>query len=98
MKRAAIVIAAGIATALFQSAAYSQDKTEALAKQAGCLNCHAADAKKAGPSIKDIAAKGKAAGADKMVENVKAKPVHKASAQKAGEAALKNIVSWMLSR
>jgi cytochrome c len=98
MKRAAVVIAAGIAAALFQTAAYSQDKAEALAKQAGCLNCHAPDAKKAGPSIKDIAAKGKAAGAEKVVANVKSKPVHKASAQKAGDADLNAIVGWMLSR
>jgi cytochrome c551/c552 len=98
MKRAAVVIGAGIATALFQAAAYSEDRVEALAKQAGCLNCHAADAKKAGPSLKDISAKGKAADADKVVKNVKAKPVHGASVKKMKDDELKAVVSWMLSR
>src|SRR4030067_2595116 len=76
MKRAAVVIAAGIAAALFQSTAYSQDakKAEALAKQSGCLNCHAVDTKKAGPSFKDIAAKNKAAGAAKLMASLKGKP------------------------
>jgi cytochrome c len=32
---------------------------EALAKSAGCLNCHAIDSKKMGPSFKEIAAKNK---------------------------------------
>lgn len=98
MKRAAVVTAAGIAIALFQTAAYSEDKAEALAKRAGCLNCHAADAKKAGPSLKDISAKGKAADADKVIENVKAKPVHGASVKKMSDDELKAVVSWMLSR
>ena len=72
MKRAAVVIAAGIAIALSQSTAYSQvnaKKAEALAKQSTCLNCHTVDAKKVGPSLKDIAAKNKGAGADKVIAN-----------------------------
>ena len=32
---------------------------EDLAKSSGCLNCHAVDTKKVGPSFKDIAAKHK---------------------------------------
>ncbi|HET9709719.1 MAG TPA: hypothetical protein VFP39_15575 [Gemmatimonadales bacterium] len=31
---------------------------EAVVKSKGCLNCHAVDTKKVGPSFKDIAAKG----------------------------------------
>ena len=31
--------------------------SEAMAKADGCLNCHAIDSKKVGPSFKDVAAK-----------------------------------------
>ena len=100
MKRAAVVIAAGIAIALSQSTAYSQvnaKKAEALAKQSTCLNCHTVDAKKVGPSLKDIAAKNKGAGADKVIANLKAKPVHQASVKATKEADMKTIVNWILS-
>jgi cytochrome c len=99
MKRAVIVIAAGIATALFQTAAYSQDakKAEALAKQSTCLNCHTVDAKKVGPSFKDVAKKYKGANADKLVAEMKAKPVHQAAAKATKDADLKTIASWILS-
>ena len=33
--------------------------SEAMAKADGCLNCHAVDSKKVGPSFKDVAAKYK---------------------------------------
>ncbi|OGA88359.1 MAG: hypothetical protein A3G27_00915 [Betaproteobacteria bacterium RIFCSPLOWO2_12_FULL_66_14] len=99
MKRAAVVIAAGIAAALFQSTAYSQDakKAEALAKQSGCLNCHAVDTKKAGPSFKDIAAKNKAAGAAKLMASLKGKPVHQAAIKATKDADMKTIVNWIVS-
>jgi cytochrome c len=99
MKRAVIVIAAGIATALFQTAAYSQDakKAEALAKQSTCLNCHTVDAKKVGPAFKDVAKKYKGANADKLVAEMKAKPVHQAAAKATKDADLKTIASWILS-
>ena len=40
-------------------AAATVQAQEALAKSSGCLNCHAVDTKKVGPSFKDIAAKNK---------------------------------------
>lgn len=45
--------------ALAASAANAQ---QALAQSSGCLNCHAVDTKKVGPSFKDIAAKYKGNG------------------------------------
>jgi cytochrome c len=44
-----------VASALAAGAALAQD----AAKAKGCMNCHAVDAKKAGPSFKEIAAKHK---------------------------------------
>ena len=45
---------------------------EALAKSSGCMNCHAMDTKKMGPSFKDIAAKykGKADAEATIVANL----------------------------
>jgi cytochrome c len=100
MRRAAVVIATGMAAAFFQSAAYAQvdaKKAEALAKQSTCLNCHAVSAKKVGPAFKDVAAKGKAAGADKVIANLKAQPVHQASVKATKDGDLKTIVNWILS-
>ena len=45
-----------VAGALAAGAAFAQGD---VLKAKGCLNCHAADTKKAGPSFKDIAAKNK---------------------------------------
>ena len=99
MNRIAITIAAGIAVALFQTTAYSQGakKGEALAKQSTCLNCHTVDAKKVGPAFKDVAKKFKSAGADKLVAEMKAKPVHQAAAKATKDADLKAIATWILS-
>lgn len=96
MKRALIITAAA-AFALLQAPAYAQ-KAEALAKQSTCLNCHAVDTKKVGPSFKDISAKNKGASADKVVASMKAKPVHAAAAKATKEGDLKTIVTWVLSQ
>jgi cytochrome c len=70
---------------------------EALAKSSGCLNCHAADTKKVGPSFKDIAAKfkGKADAEATLVAELKAGKTH--PAQKASEDDLKSLVKWILA-
>ena len=47
-----------LATAAF-AVAGTASAQEALAKSSGCLNCHAVDTKKMGPSFKDTAAKYK---------------------------------------
>jgi cytochrome c len=95
MKRTLIVAAAAIA--LLQAPAHAQ-KAEALAKQSTCMNCHAVDTKKVGPSFKEVSAKNKGAGADKVVASLKAKPVHAAAAKATKDADLKTIVTWILSQ
>lgn len=89
-----IVIVAAAAGVLAAGSAGAQ---EALAKSSGCLNCHAVDTKKVGPSFKDIAAKykGKADAEAKLTEEVtsaKGHPQVKASADD-----VKSLVKWVLS-
>ena len=68
-----LVLIAAASGLLFAGAAGAQSADELL-KSKGCLTCHAADAKKVGPSFKDIAAKHKAdpKAADTIVANIKA--------------------------
>ena len=70
---------------------------EALAQSAGCLNCHAADTKKVGPSFKDVAAKykGKADAEATLVAKLKDGKGH--PAVKASEADIKGVVKWVLA-
>jgi len=70
---------------------------EAAAKSAGCLNCHAVDTKKVGPSFKDIAKKfkGQADAQDKLVAALTSGKGH--PAVKASEADIKGAVSWVLA-
>jgi cytochrome c len=70
---------------------------EALAKSSGCLNCHAVDTKKMGPSFKDVAAKYKGkADAEAMlvakISDAKGHPAVKVSADD-----VKSLVKWVLS-
>jgi cytochrome c len=51
-----VIVATASMAAFVTSTAHAQ---EALAKSSGCLNCHAVDGKKMGPSFKEIAAKYK---------------------------------------
>ena len=70
---------------------------EALARQSTCLNCHAVDAKKVGPSLKDVAKKYKGSSADKLVTEMKTKPVHQAAIKATKEQDLQAIGRWILS-
>ncbi len=100
MLRISMTLAVALAAAVFQSSAYSQvdaKKAEALAKQSTCLNCHSVDAKKVGPSFKDVAAKNKGSNADKLAASMKAKPVHAGAFKATKEQDLKTILSWVLS-
>ena len=56
--RLKLFLVAAASGVLFAGTAVAQSADELL-KSKGCLNCHAADAKKVGPSFKDIAAKNK---------------------------------------
>ena len=49
-----LIAAAAVASVAFAGAAQA---SEALAKEKGCLGCHATDAKKMGPSFKEASAK-----------------------------------------
>jgi len=95
MKRIGIVaVVASIALSAAGGAAAQED----LAKSSGCLNCHAMDAKKVGPSFKDIAAKykGKAdaeATLDAKISGGKGHPAVKASPDD-----VKTLVKWVLSQ
>ena len=93
MKFALIAAVATIGLASAQ-AAIAQ---EALAKSSGCLNCHAADTKKIGPSFKSVAEKfkGKADAEATLVAKLKNGTGH--PAQKASEDDLKSLVKWVLS-
>ncbi|HWH83552.1 MAG TPA: c-type cytochrome [Burkholderiaceae bacterium] len=67
------VFAAASFAALAPSVATAQDAS-ALAQKYNCLTCHAVDAKKIGPSYKDVAAKykGNTEAAAKLAAKVKA--------------------------
>ena len=90
-----LIVVAGAALLMGAGMASAQ---EDLAKSSGCLNCHAVDTKKAGPSFKDIAAKykGKAdaeATITKAIVEGKGHPKTKAS-----DADVAKLVKWVLSQ
>ena len=90
-----LVLIAACSMALFAAPALAQ---EDLAKSAGCLNCHAVDAKKAGPSFKDIAAKYKGKADAEATLSAKLKEGKGHPATKASENDLKGIIKWVLSQ
>jgi len=98
MKR--VLIAAGIAIALFQSvasAAVDEERAKGQAKELGCLNCHAIDTKKVGPAWKDMGAKYKGKTAADLAASVKAKPVHAAALKKTNDKDLGLLSEWILT-
>jgi cytochrome c len=94
MKLIAIAVVASIA--LVASGAASAQ--EALAKSDGCLNCHAVDAKKVGPSFKEVAAKykGQADAEAKLVDKLTKGAGHPATKAKPDD--VKGLVKWVLSQ
>ena len=82
------MIAAGTAVAQDQSA---------LAKSSGCLNCHAVDAKKMGPSFKATAAKykGNADAEAMLVAKITAAKDHPEVKAKPDD--VKALVKWILA-
>jgi cytochrome c len=93
MKSIVVVVVLSLGALMAGPVQAQEDK----AKAAGCLNCHAADTKKVGPALKDIAAKykGQADAADKLTAEIKNAKGH--PAVKASEADIKGIVSWVLA-
>ena len=91
------LIALSITTSLALAAGGIANAQEALAKSSGCLNCHAADTKKVGPSFKDSAAKykGKPEAEATLVAKLADSKQHPAS--KASADDLKSLVKWVLA-
>jgi cytochrome c len=95
--RSKLVVFIAASGLLIAGSAGAQSADELL-KSKGCLNCHAADAKKVGPSFKDIAAKHKAdpKAADKIVEALKAGKGHPKTAA-ATDAEFKTMITHVLA-
>jgi len=94
MKLIVMTVVASIAL-LATGAANAQ---EALAKSAGCLNCHAVDTKKMGPAFKEIAAKykGKGDAEATLVTKLSEGKGHPAVKAKGDE--VQSLVKWVLSQ
>jgi cytochrome c len=84
----ALLAAGGVARA---------DGEEALAKSSGCLNCHAVDAKKMGPSFKETAAKykGKADAQATLTAKLSAAKGHPEVKAKGDD--LTKLIKWILA-
>lgn len=95
MRRTLLVLTAVSAIAVAGTAA--AQSADDLLKSKGCLTCHSPDAKKVGPSFKDIAAKHKAdpQAADKIVASLKAAKGHPKVAA-ASDAELMTMVKHVL--
>jgi cytochrome c len=94
-----LIAAAAVASVAFAGAAQAQ---EALAKEKGCLGCHAVDAKKMGPSYKEVSAKykGKAdaeAAIVGMLKSGKAPSGKTHPVAKASDDEMKSLAKWVLS-
>ena len=90
MKAIRFVVAMGCALAA--GSVFAQSGADVV-KSKGCLNCHAVDAKKVGPSFKDIAAKkGDQAALVAKLKDGKGHPKVAAS-----DAELKAAVGYVLS-
>ena len=92
------IIALTLAASITLVAAGTASAQEALAKSSGCLNCHAVDTKKMGPSFKDVAAKykGKTDAEATLVAAVSQGKGH--PAVKASPDDVKSLVKWILSQ
>ena len=93
MKRIAMAVVGSIALA----ASASPSAQEALAKSSGCLNCHAVDTKKVGPSFKDVAAKYKGNAEAQATLEAKLSGGKGHPAVKASPDDVKSLVKWVLS-
>jgi cytochrome c551/c552 len=100
MKKILMAAAAGIAVAVFQSAAWAVDAKLAQdeMKEHGCLKCHEMDKKKVGPGFNEVSAKYKGKKWEEAMAGMKAKPVHKATLQKATDSSLKAILEWVVEQ
>ena len=94
-----LIAAAAVATVAFAGTAQAN---EALAKDKGCLGCHAVDAKKMGPAFKEVSAKykGKAdaeAAVTGTLKSGKAPSGKSHPVAKASDDEMKGLAKWVLS-
>ncbi len=89
-----LIAAVAVASVALAGAAQA---SEALAKDKGCLTCHALDKKKMGPGFKEVAAKykGKADAEAKIVGEITAAKGH--PKVKASDDEVKTLVKWILA-
>ena len=93
--RSKLVLAAAACGLVFAGTAAAQSGDDLL-KSKGCMNCHAADTKKVGPSFKDIAAKHKdPKDMDAMVDKLKNGKGHGKVA--ASDAEIKAMLTTILA-
>ncbi|GIK84569.1 MAG: c-type cytochrome [Burkholderiales bacterium] len=90
-----ILIALAAAASLAVAGAASAQSGPDLFKSKGCGTCHAPDAKKMGPSLKDIAAKNKPDAADKIAAALKEGKGHPKVA--ASDAEIKAMVLYTIT-
>lgn len=93
MKRTLIALAA--AGSLFVAGAAAAATGAELFASKGCGTCHAADTKKMGPSLKDIAAKNKADAADAIAAKLKDGKGHPKVA--AADVEIKSMVVYTIT-
>ena len=71
---------------------------QALAKSAGCTNCHAVDTKKVGPAFKEVAAKYKGKADAEKTLTAKLSKGEGHPPVKASPADITSLVKWVLSQ
>jgi cytochrome c len=88
---------AGMAVAVFQTAAYAADAKLAQdeLKEHGCLAWHDMDKKKVGPAYKEVSAKYKGKSVEDVMAGMKSKPVHKAALGKTTDSSLKVMLEYV---
>lgn len=91
------ILTAIVVAALTLPIAQTAGASEALAKQDGCLNCHAIDTKKVGPAFKDVAAKYKGNKDAEATLTTKIAEGKGHPATKGKPEDVKTIVKWILA-
>jgi cytochrome c len=90
-------LAVGLVAVAVLTAGGAARADEALAKSSGCLNCHAVDAKKMGPSFKETAAKYKGKADAQATVTAKLASAKGHPEVKAKGDDLTNLVKWILA-
>jgi len=96
MKRMPVtmIAAAGLALGSVAHGQVDAKRAEAMAKELGCLVCHAVGSKKVGPSLKEAAKKYRGA-PDKLIADLRASRDHADALKGAKDDDLKLVASWI---